>query len=750
MKNIFPKILLLAALWTTWTGQMQAQNYDFNNIAMQAIADDESTPGWVTVSEDLQLPVVNFWSQHGDAFGLSDNDYLMQTKTDKELYRFQMIYNGVKVENIIPSLHADGEMVRKVTGPVLSGLNMGVTPSWTLDDARQVAITFVDANIYMWEDSTSENELKEILQDNSATYYPNGELVLTVIPDGDIMNPENYKLAWFFKVYAQQPISAQMVFIDALNGSVIKTNNLISNCAFDSVSASTPAAENTLEGNQLQPQNCHIGTANTLYDLTQSITTENRNGAYRLYDACRPHAVYTKLDGSSPYDADNIWTTSLSATSAHWAAEQTHDYYLQKHGRLSYDDASGLMTNNVVSTSYDNAFWNGYFTTYWNGSVLANNYLVSLDVVGHEWTHAVTQYAFGLVYAGESGCLNESFSDIFGTMLDFFAGNGDYKIGEDMWIADGKLRDMSDPKSKMNPDTYLGQYWSTAVHNGSGVPNHWFYLLAEGSSATDEINDFSFAFSVSGIGRDKAAAIAYRCLTIYMTPNSNFADARQGTIEAAKDLFGNCSNEVIQTAAAWDAVNVHRPSVVAVNVDVCGNFDGNTNPNVYIASQTLRAGNVCPSGFTTVDFLGTLVMKAGNSVELHPGFWAQSGSYFHANIMTCYPGSYLTSGALEIAIRSPNVQPKPPTIIASTELTVQPNPFQDFTVLKFTLTTDSQISLMVFDSQGRLVNTLISNEDWKEGSHSIQLNSSDMSPGIYYCRLQEGSTTKTCKLVVLP
>ena len=118
---------------------------------------------------------------------------------------------------------------------------------------------------------------------------------------------------------------------------------------------------------------------------------------------------------------------------------------------------------------------------------------------------------------------------------------------------------MSNPNSFGDPDTYKGDNWligsfdNGGVHINSGVQNFWFYLLVEGGSG---VNDNGDAYQVNGIGWEKAADIAYRNLTTYLVPNSQYADAREGALQSAADLFGSCSEEFIATAAAWYAVGV--------------------------------------------------------------------------------------------------------------------------------------------------------------------------------------------------
>jgi len=619
------KILILLSYMATNAGILQAQqgqDYNFNNPGMQAIAGEESKPGWVFIKPGVCcVHQDSFFTLHQEAFGLGIHDQMILLGQIEEPgglthRQYQQFHKGIKVEKAIYRLHARDLQVYKANGLILPGLDIEIASAQSNEAARQAALNHIGAKTYAWENEEEERLLKEIRQDNKATYFPTGELILTSISDSMALTPDNYALAYRFDIYTLAPPDAQSVYVNALDGTILKTVSLITSCS--------------------PGQGC------TLYNSTQQYDTESTSSGFRLFDDCRGNGIHTKFNSAEVYNTTNTWATNCPSTSAHWAAEKTYDYFLQKHNRNSFNGSGALMYNAVTNNGCDNAYWNGVHTTYLQGCTHANNYLVSLDVVGHEWGHAVTNTSANLTYSGESGGLNESFSDIFGTMVECFADpiNCDYLIGEDMWVAGGKLRDMKNPKSKNNPDTYQGTYWNLSVHNASSVSNHWFYLLSEGSSLTDGVNDHGYAFSVSGIGQDKAAAIAYRNLTVYLTPSSNFADARQGAIEAARDLFGNCSNEVVQTAAAWSAVGVYAPAVIAINLDACGNFINTTDPNVFIATQTLRAGNICSATHTTVHSGGTLVLKAANSVELKPGFWAKPGSFSHAYIMNCTPGSY--------------------------------------------------------------------------------------------------------------
>ncbi|WP_406440742.1 M4 family metallopeptidase [Streptomyces sp. NBC_00631] len=328
------------------------------------------------------------------------------------------------------------------------------------------------------------------------------------------------------------------------------------------------------------------GTGKTLYSGTVSLTTTLSGSTYSLTDASRGgHKTYnlkhTTSSGTGTLftNTTNTWGTGTASSSttdvtaaadAAYGAQETWDFYKNTFGR------SGIKNNGVgaysrvhYGSSYVNAFWDDscFCMTYGDGS--SNTHpLTSLDVAGHEMSHGVTANTAGLNYSGESGGLNEATSDIFGTGVEFYANNssdpGDYLIGEKINInGDGTpLRYMDQPSK----DGGSANYWSSSVgnldvHYSSGVANHFFYLLSEGSGSKT-INGVSYnsptynGSTVTGIGRDKALQIWYKALTTYFTSTTNYKSARTGTLSAAAALYGSGSTEYNAVAAAWTAVNV--------------------------------------------------------------------------------------------------------------------------------------------------------------------------------------------------
>ena len=254
---------------------------------------------------------------------------------------------------------------------------------------------------------------------------------------------------------------------------------------------------------------------------------------------------------------NNGWTTALQAKglSAHFNAGVAFEYYKNKHLRTSIDGLGGTIISviNVPDedgNDMDNAYWNGKAMFYGNGDIGFKPLAGGVDVAGHEMTHGVVQATANLEYEGESGAINESIADIFGSMMD----TEDWLIGEDVVkisaFPSGAMRSMSDPHNggtglgtrgyqpKHTNEAYTGSQDNGGVHINSGIPNHAFYLYAE------------------EITRDKAAAIYYWALDQYLTKSSQFIDLRLAVIQAASDLFGAGSAEVIEAGLAFDAVGI--------------------------------------------------------------------------------------------------------------------------------------------------------------------------------------------------
>jgi zinc metalloprotease ZmpA len=333
------------------------------------------------------------------------------------------------------------------------------------------------------------------------------------------------------------------------------------------------------------------GSGQSLYSGTVTINVTQSGSTYTLTDPVHGGAKVTDMQNkqdsalctllgmgctngvaySSPDASFGNGTNSnreTAAVDALYGHAQTFDFFKNVLGR------NGIFGNGTAAPSrvhygnkYVNAFWDGTKMTYGDGDGTSFGPLVSLDVAGHEMSHGVTENTSNLTYSGESGGLNESTSDIFGTMVEFHAANGsdpgDYYIGEEFDLANGEgFRRMDDPQlDGASYSCYTSGIGNADVHYSSGVGNHFFYLLAEGSGTKTiggkvHTSPTCNGSTVSGIGRDDAAKIWFRALTTYFTSGTTYAQARTATLSAASDLYGASSTQRAAVAAAWSAVGV--------------------------------------------------------------------------------------------------------------------------------------------------------------------------------------------------
>ena len=320
-------------------------------------------------------------------------------------------------------------------------------------------------------------------------------------------------------------VARHFYFIDAQNGSVVWDYNALEE-----------------------------GTGHGLYAGTVGIGTYFNGSTFELRDLARNVVTRDYWTGAIYTDPDDNWGNSQpydiqsAAVDAHYFAELTRDYYLGVHGRNSVNGMGGEMCNYMITNfGYDNAFWDGACTNYGDGS--QGRHWASADVVGHEYTHGVTQFTAGLIYDNQSGGLNESFSDIFGTRVEFFWGvNPDYLLAEDI---NGAIRNMANPRSDGGSIDHFSQYNDNLdVHYSSGLQNVVFYLQSESG------NHPTTGVFVKKIGRNQAANVFFRALTIYLTASSTFADARYATELACRDLFSTGNPYFNAVRKSWYSAGV--------------------------------------------------------------------------------------------------------------------------------------------------------------------------------------------------
>jgi Zn-dependent metalloprotease len=514
-------------------------------------------------AKSAKLTSRNIFEVKKDAFELSGSDRMqLKSVSDKHgrtLATYQQLHNSVPVEGAIFKVREDKSKI-DAFGAVSKKLPANSTYKVNASAALQNALNTVNAKEYVWQ----SKKLSSLVHKKIST-KPEGELVYV----GPNFSSEltEYHLAWKYDIFATNPQSSQTIYVDANTGKVILKIDL----SRDLRSSSSPSADGRAaigKGKARFAGDVTFGTT----QYADGYRLETLLGKYKvpIYTLNMNHAEHASDEVLTEYiDEDNNWNDLYNkdhdeaAIDIHWGLQKTLNYYEEKFNRNSVDDKGMTIFGLAhLGTNVQNASWTGGWAQFGDGD---KQPFVSLGITGHEMTHAVTQFSAGLIYQGESGAMNESFSDIFGISIELYAGkdskNDIWMLGDELY-KHGSLRSMSNPKAAGQPDTYGGEFWTNpantsvdngGVHQNSGITNYWYYLLVEGGEG---VNDLNNSYSVKSIGLEKAEKIAYTTLTEYLSPSSNFMAMRQASLMATEDLYGLGSEEYKQVTNAWYAIGV--------------------------------------------------------------------------------------------------------------------------------------------------------------------------------------------------
>ncbi len=507
---------------------------------------EENPFNWMTFENES---VEGLISGNKSKLGLAENDGLeIKSHEIDDLMivhkRYTQSHKGVAIDGAQYVLHqSDDELWGN--GRLVYGITANENPAISKADALQNAMVYIGAPEYYWEDQTQEDFIKWLKDDPEATFFPTAELVFA--DEQFSQNGAEYQLYWKFDIYAHGEKLREYVYVNATDGSIGHSRDAI---CYGSVE----------------------GTAETHFYGEQTIITDSVGpNTYRLVDETRGGGIYTEdLELSPPSfeagtqieDEDNIWDSDMAGPTAHWCAEMTYDFYLDRYDRNSFDDNNAKMLTYVNmgngSTCIPAGFFSGLYISIGKAPFgVCDAYITYLEHIGHEYTHGVIAHSSALEGGARASELNESFSNIMGTAIEFYADPDNAT-----WEFKATIPyDMSDPNTMPfpGPDTYLGNYWVEVGDSGydphinATVQDYWYYLLSDGGTG---VNDNGDSYAVQGIGIEAATDIVYRNLTLYLVPSTTFIDARHGSILAAIDLYGECSNEVVQVINAWHAVGL--------------------------------------------------------------------------------------------------------------------------------------------------------------------------------------------------
>jgi len=287
-------------------------------------------------------------------------------------YRLQQMYKGIPIEGVQYLLHEKNGLIETANGNVVTGLDLNTMPSISEEAALQTLLNEIGANKYAWESENWENLLKDQSQDENATYFPKGELVIATTSEKLIA--EDLTLGYKFKVKTVDPISHAEYIVDAFTGDLIHKNSLL--CQSDVVG--------TCQTHRYGMQNITTHYDNTDYRLTQSgrnIETYNGNGD----DSDGLGVIYFN-------NSTNTWNSPnhRSGCETHWVLEETYDYFLNEHNWQGHDNNGSKLTTWVnVGNNWNNAKGGGGEIYLGEGDGIDYGPFTAIDIVAHEFAHSV-------------------------------------------------------------------------------------------------------------------------------------------------------------------------------------------------------------------------------------------------------------------------------------------------------------------------------------------------------------------------
>jgi len=553
-----------------------------------------------------------------------EDEFRLKSETTDEFEithkRFQQYYNGVRVDNAEYLLHGKDGNIDYINGSFQIIDIQTPDPAIDEQQALKKALEYVDAEKYKWEDPNMESFIKQHLNNPGATFFPKGELVIT---RNNIKGSESFKLSWKFTISSLQPNNEQIIVVDASNGIVINDFSLISDTNV-------------------------TGTAQTLYSNNQYINCDSFSMGYRLFENrnttsgqsanihtlnCINGGIYSNAIEFT--NTNTMWTQGSwcdfyqdqAALDVHWGTEKVLDYWSNQHSRNSINGLGIDITSYIHWGNNDNnASWDGVSKVFrfGDGDGVDFSPLTAIDIVAHEIGHGISQFTANFmndpIYNLHTQALNEGFSDIWGACVKHWAtpDKPTWKIGSELFGNSSNytcIRDMQNPKNNQsfnggNPNTLGGQFWLNSNpgygHTNSTILSHWFYLLCEGGIGINDNNNY---YNVTGIGINKAEKIAYKTL-LALYPDSHFFSARNLSIQAAINSYGEYSCEVVNVTNAWHAVGVGNAYSAPVTI---------TSDTTWAGSDILLSNIVTVDNGAVLTITGNVYCTEFASIVVRPG-----------------------------------------------------------------------------------------------------------------------------------
>lgn len=327
-------------------------------------------------------------------------------------------------------------------------------------------------------------------------------------------------------------------------------------------------------------------------------------------------------------------TGTVDVDNAYTFLGNTYNFYLNNHGRDSYNDFGATIHGtvrycpSVTNCPWGNAQWTGSRIRFGNG-------YATDDVTAHEFTHAVTDFTSALVYANASGAINESFSDVWGEFVDLNNGAGDdsaavrWDMGED--LPNGRLRSMDDPPARGDPDRVGSSLYVPAtnnpknsndfggVHSNSGVNNKLCFLLTDGDTFNGQ--------TVTGMGINQVADLYYEANANLLTSGANWTDLFEALRQAAVNLGWNVE----------DRNNLYR-ACRAVEIASPDNLYVDGDSNCFIKNGRQTCNWILGGSFKTV-IQGVSGAHPGDRLYIRGGSYNEALTFREITTVRSYDGT---------------------------------------------------------------------------------------------------------------
>lgn len=524
-----------------------------------------------------------------DVLKMKANDSFVRNKSirlDGGNETFEQYYKGIKVENAGYTFHYDENgFMRYAHGNYVNVSDIDVRPAISKEDASKAFAKYIGIPL------------------DSITRF-SAELIIKSVKGGASVDIP--LLVYKVSIKASNIGVTDYGYVDAKNGNVVKTESSINNIAA-------------------------TGTFHTKYYGTKYATTNYNNVNYLLNDPTRGNGIETKdlnnyniyqINNATPLaDYDNNWyysdyaDSTFMAFDVHWALQKIYDRLYNVHGKNSFDNngkkimayVRALIPKSSGGYYSDDSCWNLTKEAMFFGEGDGYNRPFSaLDVVAHEYGHAISQYQTG--WTDDEDFLNEGLSDIWGAIMDYRFGDANtkvWRIGEHLHPIKNCIRDLGNPSSGNAEHPMTGTYNSTMYffcdslgdyYGMSGVFSHWFYLLVNGGSAYNENGTY---YNLSPIGMDVAESLIVKAVyDNYLRYTTSYEDLREAFVWAARSM--NISGLEAAVCNAWYAVGV-------------GDMYLSLTGPVITSSQSIYTVDGLPDGFNVV--------------------WSLSDNYYYQNCL---------------------------------------------------------------------------------------------------------------------